>query len=90
VDAYLGVDERSRSLCHFAVVVSHHAIVRRRAGAWGVLLGPPSWRCGELQLTYDVLAQPGAPGISITTFSPEPGSATAEKIAMLASWAADL
>jgi transcriptional regulator with XRE-family HTH domain len=40
---------------------------------------------GELELTYDVLAQPGAPGISITTFSPEPGSATADKITMLAS-----
>jgi transcriptional regulator with XRE-family HTH domain len=44
---------------------------------------------GELELTYDVLAAPGAPGISITTFSPEPGSASADKIAMLASWAAD-
>lgn len=44
---------------------------------------------GQLQLTYDVLEQPGAPHISITTFSPEPGSPTADKIAMLASWAAD-
>jgi transcriptional regulator with XRE-family HTH domain len=44
---------------------------------------------GDLELTYDVLAAPGAPGISITTFSPEPGSPSADKIAVLASWAAD-
>lgn len=44
---------------------------------------------GELELTYDVLAAPGAPGISITTFSPTPGSATADKIALLGSWNAD-
>lgn len=45
---------------------------------------------GELELAYDVLEQPGQPGVSITTFSPEPGSVSAEKVAVLASWTADL
>ena len=42
---------------------------------------------GELDITFDVLAVPGDPGMSITTYSPAPGSPSAEKIALLASWA---
>lgn len=45
---------------------------------------------GELELDYDVLAQPGTPGISITTYSPRPDSPTADRIALLASWTTDL
>lgn len=44
---------------------------------------------GELILGYDVWEQPGQPGLSIATFTPEPGSPSADKIALLASWAAD-
>lgn len=43
---------------------------------------------GDLQLTYDVLQIPGEPGLHITTYTAEPGSPTAEKLTLLASWAA--
>lgn len=44
---------------------------------------------GEVGLSYDVWEQPGHPGLSIVTFAPEPGSPSAERIALLASWATD-
>jgi transcriptional regulator with XRE-family HTH domain len=43
---------------------------------------------GELDLTYDVFELPGEPGLSISTYSVEEGSSSAEKFALLASWAA--
>lgn len=41
---------------------------------------------GELTLTYDVLALPGHPGLSVTTYSPD-DDATAERLAILGSLA---
>jgi transcriptional regulator with XRE-family HTH domain len=43
---------------------------------------------GELELTYDVLAIPGEPGLSITTYTADEGSPTADKLALLSTWAA--
>ncbi|WP_188111304.1 MmyB family transcriptional regulator [Nocardioides antri] len=43
---------------------------------------------GEVEVTYDVFALPGEPGLSVTTYTAEEGSETAEKLALLASWAA--
>lgn len=43
---------------------------------------------GDLDVTFDVLEMPGAPGISITAYTAE-DDATAERLALLASWAAD-
>ncbi|WKN60272.1 helix-turn-helix transcriptional regulator [Rhodococcus opacus] len=43
---------------------------------------------GELRVSYDVLEMPGEPGLSITTFSAEENSPTAEKFKLMASWAA--
>ncbi|GAB92875.1 helix-turn-helix transcriptional regulator [Gordonia rhizosphera] len=43
---------------------------------------------GDLDVTYDVLELPGEHGLSITTYSAEEGSETAEKFVLLASWAA--
>jgi hypothetical protein len=43
---------------------------------------------GEIDLTYDVFELPGEPGLSISTYSAEEGSPSAEKLALLASWAA--
>ena len=43
---------------------------------------------GELELTYDVFAMPGEPGLSITTYTAEEGSPTADKLALLSTWAA--
>lgn len=43
---------------------------------------------GELELTYDVFAMPGEPGLSITTYTAGEGSQTADKLALLSTWAA--
>jgi MmyB-like transcription regulator ligand binding domain len=43
---------------------------------------------GELEVTFDVFELPGEPGLSICTYSVEEGSASADKFALLASWAA--
>lgn len=44
---------------------------------------------GALTLPYETLAVPGEPDLSLVVYTPEPGSETAERIALLASWAAD-
>lgn len=43
---------------------------------------------GDLELTYDVLELSGRCGLSITTFSAQDGTASADKLSLLASWAA--
>lgn len=43
---------------------------------------------GEIDITFDVFEQPGEPGLSIATYSVEESSASADKFALLASWAA--
>ena len=43
---------------------------------------------GEMDITFDVFELPGEPGLSISTFSVEEGSESADKLALLATWAA--
>lgn len=43
---------------------------------------------GDLVLAYDVMDLPGEAGISLTAYSAEPGSSSADNLALLASWAA--
>ncbi|WP_326670403.1 MULTISPECIES: helix-turn-helix transcriptional regulator [unclassified Streptomyces] len=43
---------------------------------------------GGLTLPYETLGVPGDPGQSLVVYTPEPGSETAERVALLASWAA--
>jgi transcriptional regulator with XRE-family HTH domain len=43
---------------------------------------------GDLDLAYETMDLRGEPGLSMTIFSAEPGSPTAEALALLASWAA--
>src|SRR5262245_65923241 len=43
---------------------------------------------GEIELQFDNLEAPGEPGLQILTYTAEPGSASAEKLVLLASWAA--
>lgn len=43
---------------------------------------------GEIDTTFDVFELPGEPGLSICTYSAEEGSPSADKFALLASWAA--
>ncbi|MFF8681094.1 helix-turn-helix transcriptional regulator [Streptomyces sp. NPDC015237] len=43
---------------------------------------------GLVEVAFDVLEMPGEAGLKITTYSPPPGTETAEKFSLLASWAA--
>jgi transcriptional regulator with XRE-family HTH domain len=43
---------------------------------------------GELQLTYEAFELPADPGLSMSTYTAEPGSPSADALRMLASWAA--
>jgi hypothetical protein len=43
---------------------------------------------GPIELTYDVLEIPGEPGLHITTYTADPGTTSADKLAVLSSWAA--
>ncbi len=43
---------------------------------------------GELELTYEAFELPADPGLSMSTYTAEPGSPSADALRMLASWAA--
>jgi transcriptional regulator with XRE-family HTH domain len=43
---------------------------------------------GDLDLVFNTMALPADPGLTLAVYTAEPGSATAEKLALLASWAA--
>jgi transcriptional regulator with XRE-family HTH domain len=43
---------------------------------------------GEIEITFDVFELPGETGLSICTYSVDEGSESADKFALLASWAA--
>jgi hypothetical protein len=43
---------------------------------------------GAIDVSYDVFEMPGEPGLSICTYTAEEGTPSADKLALLASWAA--
>ena len=43
---------------------------------------------GRITVAFDVFAMPGEAGLQIVTYSPPPNTGSAEKLALLASWAA--
>ena len=43
---------------------------------------------GRLTVSFDAMELPADPGLTLTVYAAEPGSATQEKLAVLASWAA--
>jgi hypothetical protein len=45
---------------------------------------------GDLELSYEVLALPADPGLSLVVYGAEPGSASQDGLRLLASWAATL
>jgi hypothetical protein len=45
---------------------------------------------GDLELTYEVLALPADPGLSLVVYGAEPGAASHDGLKLLASWAATL
>jgi hypothetical protein len=44
---------------------------------------------GEITIGYDVLSIKSTPGLTITTYLPEPGSPSADALDMLRSWIAE-
>ena len=45
---------------------------------------------GDLHLTFEAMELPADPGLSLVVYSAEAGSASADGLSMLASWAATL
>jgi len=45
---------------------------------------------GEIGVAFDALELPADPGLTLTAYTAEPGSASAEKLTLLASWTAPL
>jgi MmyB-like transcription regulator ligand binding domain len=43
---------------------------------------------GDLHLSFDALELPGDPGLALAAYSAEPGTLSADNLALLASWAA--
>lgn len=43
---------------------------------------------GEIELTYEAFELPADPGLHLSTYTAEPGTPSADKLRMLASWAA--
>jgi transcriptional regulator with XRE-family HTH domain len=43
---------------------------------------------GDLELTYEAMELPSHPGLTMFALTPEPGSASADALSLLASWAA--
>ncbi|GAA1155803.1 hypothetical protein MOX01_04790 [Microbacterium oxydans] len=43
---------------------------------------------GEIELSYEAFELPADPGLHLSTYTAEPGTASADKLRMLASWAA--
>ena len=42
----------------------------------------------DLHLSFDALELPGEPGLTLTAYSAEPGTPSADNLALLAGWAA--
>jgi hypothetical protein len=75
-------------------------LVRRPQSADGLFLDDPGHRhsrgrkvvnhpaVGPMELAYDDFALPGDPYISTTTYTADPGTPSADGLAMLATWAA--
>ena len=45
---------------------------------------------GDLHLAFEAMELPADPGLSLVVYSAEPSSADAEKLSLLASWAATM
>ncbi|MFD7645608.1 helix-turn-helix transcriptional regulator [Kitasatospora sp. NPDC059795] len=64
----------------FADLWARHG-VREKAHGRKLLLHP---RVGELDVGYETLTPPGEPGLQLVVYTAEPGSPTAERLALLA------
>lgn len=78
------IGELSTRSQEFARMWAAHDVRLHRSGAKGV--HHPA--VGDLALTYESMELPGDPGLSLVVYAAEPGSASADGLALLASWAA--
>jgi transcriptional regulator with XRE-family HTH domain len=78
------IGELSTLSSHFRQDWAHHDVHEHRTGR-------KTYRhplVGDIEVTWDVFEMPGQPGLSIVTFTADEHSESAEKLALLASWAA--
>jgi transcriptional regulator with XRE-family HTH domain len=78
------VGELSMRSDRFRTLWAQHDVRFHRTGV--KLLHHPI--VGDLELTYESFDLPADPGLSLSTYTAEPGSRTAEALTLLASWAA--
>jgi transcriptional regulator with XRE-family HTH domain len=78
------VGELSTLSPHFRRDWDRHNVHEHRTGR-KVLRHPA---VGDLDVTFDVFEMPGEAGLSVVTYTVEVGSESADKLALLASWAA--
>ncbi|WP_156740508.1 helix-turn-helix transcriptional regulator [Occultella aeris] len=78
------IGELSTRSPHFRTEWARHDVHEHRTGQ--KTFNHPE--VGTVLLTFDAFDLPGEPGLSIVTYSAEPGTSDADRIALLASWAA--
>ena len=77
------IGELSTRSPHFREEWAQHDVHEHRTGQ--KVFNHPE--VGPILLTFDAFDLPGEPGLSLVTYSAEPGSADADRLALLASWA---
>lgn len=78
------VGELSTQSEHFRTLWAKHEVVAHRTGRKSIRHP----EVGELDLSYEVIRLEADPGLTILAYTAEPGTATAERLALLASLAA--
>lgn len=78
------VGELSTRSEHFRTLWAAHNVRYHRTGV--KRLRHPV--VGDIELTYEAFELPADPGLSLSTYTAEPGSSSADALRMLASWAA--
>lgn len=76
------IGELSTRSHHFRQDWAEHDVHEHRTGQ-KVFRHPA---VGPIRLTFDAFEMPGEPGLSIVTYSAEPGTADADRLLLLASW----
>lgn len=79
------IGELSTRSPHFREEWSQHDVHEHRTGQ--KTFNHPE--VGAILLTFDAFDLPGEPGLSIVTYSAEPGTPDADRLTLLASWAVD-
>ena len=77
------IGELSTRSLHFREEWAQHDVHEHRTGQ--KVFNHPG--VGPILLTFDAFEMPGEPGLSIVTYSAEPGSTDADSLTLLATWA---